>query len=102
MNDQLHPIFKPIVNSLMTTENMPPERNAKKHTVHCCDAWCKVEGLPTYSEMFKACKAQHEAIDRLFALLIERDPEFFPTKSGQPWEACRLGNEVIKKVEVQS
>lgn len=50
-------------------------------------------------ELLEACKAQHEAIDRLFALLIERDPEFFPTKSGQPWEACRLGNEVIKKAE---
>ncbi len=49
--------------------------------------------------MFAALKAQHEAIDRLFALLITKVPGFYPTKSGQPWEACQEGNVIIQRVE---
>lgn len=48
-------------------------------------------------ELLEACKAQHEAIDRLFALLIEKVPEFYPSKSGQPWEAVLKGNAAIAK-----
>jgi hypothetical protein len=50
-------------------------------------------------DLLDACKAQHQAIDRLFAELIKRDPNFFPSKSGQPWEACKKGNAVIKRME---
>lgn len=46
-----------------------------------------------------ACKAQHEAIDRLFALLIEKVPGFMPSKSGQPWTACVQGNAAIAAAE---
>jgi len=28
----------------------------KKHTIECCDSWCKTEGLATYSELLEACK----------------------------------------------
>lgn len=55
--------------------------------------------------LLAACKAQHQAIDRLFCHLIllshEHTPNepFFPSKSGQPWEACQLGNAAIKKAE---
>ena len=45
--------------------------------------------------LLKACKAQHEAIDLLFAMLIKVDPNFFPSKSGKPWEAVVLGNAAI-------
>ena len=51
------------------------------------------------SDALDALKAQHQAIDRLFAELIKRDPNFFPSKSGQPWEACKKGNAVIKRME---
>ncbi len=51
------------------------------------------------SDALEALKAQHQAIDRLFAELIKRDPNFFPSKSGQPWEACKKGNAVIKRME---
>jgi len=51
------------------------------------------------SDLLEACKAQHQAIDRLFAELIERDPAFFPSKSGQPWEAIQKGTAVIKRME---
>ncbi|MBA7670191.1 hypothetical protein ES703_78336 [subsurface metagenome] len=51
------------------------------------------------SDALEALKAQHQAIDRLFAELIKRDPDFFPSKSGQPWEACKKGNAVIKRME---
>lgn len=59
-------------------------------------------------ELLAACKAQHEAIDRLFAMLIgltrEHTPDahFFPTKSGQPWGACQQGNAAIAKAEDRS
>lgn len=54
-------------------------------------------------DLLAACQAQHEAIDRLFAMLIvltcDHTPAdmFFPTKSGQPWEACQLGVAAIDK-----
>lgn len=54
-------------------------------------------------DLLAACQAQHEALDRLFARLIvltrEHTPDdvFFPTKSGQPWEACQLGVAAIDK-----
>ena len=50
-------------------------------------------------ELLRACKAQQEAIDRLFALLISKDDGFFPTKSGQPWEAVMIGVDAIAKAE---
>jgi hypothetical protein len=50
-------------------------------------------------ELLAACKAQHEAIDRLFARLIASQDDFMPTRSGQPWEAAQLGFAAISKAE---
>ncbi len=50
-------------------------------------------------DLYEACKEQHNAMDMLFAMLIERDKTFFPSKSGQPWEAMMQGNKVIAKAE---
>lgn len=50
-------------------------------------------------QLLEACKAQHEAIDLLFARLIQLDPSFFPSKSGKPWEAMVKGNEAIAAAE---
>lgn len=50
-------------------------------------------------QLLEACKAQHDAIDLLFAMLIKRDPKFFPSKSGKPWEAIVKGNEAIAAAE---
>ncbi|GAI27216.1 unnamed protein product [marine sediment metagenome] len=58
-----------------------------------------VEKEAVTSDLLEACKAQHQAIDRLFAELIKRDPAFFPSKSGQPWEAIQKGTAVIKRME---
>lgn len=58
------------------------------------------EKTATKAEVLDALKAQHEAIDRLFAQLIERDNDFRPSKSGQPWEAGRKGNALIQKLSV--
>ena len=58
------------------------------------------EKTTTKAEILDALKAQHEAIDRLFAQLIERDADFRPSKSGQPWEAARKGNAVTQKLGV--
>lgn len=54
---------------------------------------------PLEYQLLAACKAQHEAIDLLFAKLTQLDPNFFPSKSGQPWEAVQLGNAAIKMAE---
>lgn len=60
------------------------------------------------AELLAACKAQHEAIDRLFAMLIvatgsdrpsESGMAFLPSQSGQPWEALVAGNAAIARAE---
>lgn len=53
-------------------------------------------------DLLKACKAQHKAIDILFALLIEKDPNFSPTRSGHPWTALIQGNDAISKAELKT
>lgn len=45
--------------------------------------------------LLEACKAQHEAIDRLFAVLISNLPMYLPSESGQPWDALKQGNTAI-------
>lgn len=56
------------------------------------------EGSLLYAadDLLAACQEQHKAIDILFAMLIERDRDFMPTKS-PAWDACVLGNAAIKK-----
>jgi hypothetical protein len=53
-------------------------------------------------DLLEACKAQHQAIDMLFAMLIQRDPDFFPSQSGAPWEAVLKGNAARAKAEGRS
>jgi hypothetical protein len=55
-------------------------------------------------ELLSACKAQHQAIDILFAMLIRETAErtsklFYPSKSGVPWDAMLEGNVAIAKAE---
>ena len=56
--------------------------------------------MPTREEILAVLKAQHDAIDSLFALAISLDRKFMPTKSGHVWDVCLAGNELIKKLEV--
>jgi hypothetical protein len=58
------------------------------------------DAAPINAELLTACKAQHDAIDILFALLIDKtNAEFLPSKSGKPWEAILLGNAAIANAE---
>lgn len=50
-------------------------------------------------ELLAALKSQHNAIDALFAMLIEAKPGFYPSKTGWIWDACVNGNEAILKAE---
>ncbi len=56
----------------------------------------------SHKDLLDACKAQYEAIDRLFAMLIDakgmKSP-FFPSKCGQPWEALCQGNAAIEQAK---
>lgn len=47
-------------------------------------------------EMYNVLVEQHEAIDRLFALLAAARADFYPSRSGQPWDALVRGNAVIQ------
>ena len=51
-------------------------------------------------QLLAACVAQHEAIDRLFALLIAKtmnhENPFYPSECGQPWEAIQMGKVAIE------
>jgi len=60
----------------------------------------KSNAVAVAPKLLEACKAQHDAIDRLFAELIRRDPDFFPSKSGQPWEAIQKGNAAVAEAEI--
>jgi len=63
----------------------------------CGINYCSKHKAASY--MYEALKAQHQAIDLLFAMLILRDKTFFPSKSGQPWEAIIEGNKALAKAE---
>ena len=52
----------------------------------------------SHEALLNACKKQHDAIDYLFALLIEKDRKFRPSKSFA-WGACLEGNEAIRQAE---
>jgi hypothetical protein len=52
------------------------------------------------AQLLAALRAQHEAIDRLFAMLIAKtmyaEKPFYPSESGQPWEAMLAGKAAIE------
>jgi hypothetical protein len=47
-------------------------------------------------DLLAACQAMREVIDGLFAMLIQRDPSFFPTRS-KAWEALIKGDQAMSK-----
>jgi hypothetical protein len=53
-------------------------------------------------QLVAALKAQHEAIDMLFATLIAKtmraEKPFYPSESGKPWEALLAGKAAIESV----
>jgi hypothetical protein len=51
------------------------------------------------TDLLAACKGAHKAIDMLFAMLISADENFFPSKSGQPWDAMLAINAAVAKAE---
>ncbi len=88
-------------------------RKLTEYTIRGFSCGCRVSGTdiktcgiaycPQHKsapDLYEACKAQHEAIDILFAMLIMRDKKFFPSKSGKkPWEAIKQGNKALAKAE---
>ena len=74
-----------------------PDPEERKYWVELCPSW--QPHIAAASDLLEACKVQHQAIDRLFAELIQRDKTFFPSKSGLPWEATVKGNAAIAKAE---
>lgn len=63
-----------------------------------------VQLIAAAPDLLAACKAQHEAIDELFARLIMqaaegKSPDFYPSKSGRPWDALLQGKTAIAKAE---
>ena len=64
---------------------------------HYCSPEANANLIAASPDMYEALEAQHEAIDILFSMLIERDKAFFPSKSGRPWEAMIQGNKALVK-----
>lgn len=58
-----------------------------------------VRAINCHDDLLAACKAQHQAIDILLAMLAWVDPTFFPSKSGIPWDAVLAGNDAVRKAE---
>lgn len=56
--------------------------------------------LEVFPQMVLALKAQHEAIDTMFAMLIAKtlhhEKPFYPSESGRLWEACLAGKAAIE------
>lgn len=50
----------------------------------------------TNEELLAVIRAQHEAIDWLFAALALRDKDFFPSES-PIWSAAELGSDVLRR-----
>lgn len=55
--------------------------------------------------LIEVVRAQHHAIDTLFAMLIAKtmyaEKPFYPSESGQPWEAIQAGKAVLDAAGVK-
>lgn len=63
-----------------------------------------IEFCPLHSaapELLETCKAQHDALDFLLALLVMKDASFLPSRS-KVWPTVVNGNVVIAKAEGRS
>lgn len=80
-----------VVNSNVTNAELWRAEASKKH-----------RQITTLSDALdlaeKALEGNHDAIDRLFARLIQRDDKFFPSKSGQPWAALIACNMALSAI----
>lgn len=80
----------------------PDDDHLYKPIVVEANAELILRGCNNHKTLLDACKEQHEAIDRLFAMLIRTTAHdtltsFFPSKSGQPWEALYQGGAAIEQ-----
>ena len=48
-------------------------------------------------ELTEALSACHSAIDTLFAQRIANDPDFYPSRSGAPWDAIVQASKALQK-----
>lgn len=86
INHRNHHSFAEVVIAMGDTAPDDPKNNALRANAQC---------ILAASQLLEACQAQHEAIDRLFAMLIVARSDFLPSKCGQPWEALNLGQQAI-------
>lgn len=47
----------------------------KQHTIECCDSWCRVESMPTYSELTDLLRASVRALNQIPNKKL-RDPHY--------------------------
>jgi hypothetical protein len=73
-----------------------------EHENDVAEVYRGVQMMPAKEEILNALKMQHEAIDTLMAMLILRDKDFFPSRSGIPFDGLIAGNEMIKRLEAFS
>jgi hypothetical protein len=82
-------------------------RDDESRKQYCEWLAAKLNAETAAADLLSACKAQHLAIDLLFAALVNETTKpprvlrkmFYPSQSGQPWEALLQGNAAIAKAE---
>ena len=70
---------------------------------HCDFPDCEQHWTLVVQQLLAQCEEYHRALDTMFARMIEKTATeqphcFFPTESGQPWEACQKGHALIQSV----
>lgn len=81
---------KCIVDLAQMEADLQRERAARRVVDEALNKAVKERG-----KLIQVVRAQHHAIDMLFATLIYRTKDqqtpFYPSKSGEPWDACQRG-----------
>jgi hypothetical protein len=67
--------------------------------------WTSVSAEQLAHELLAQCDSYHAALDALFAMMIletrRTGTHFFPSKSGQPWEAMKAGRALAERARDQ-
>ena len=109
MNERLVTLARFLRNQVGLADRPPPGciqlNNAE--ALLCAEALERSSGetgrAPLVEELVSQCEAYHDALDMMFARMIEKTTNdaphcFYPSKSGQPWAAVQSGRALIQRV----
>lgn len=102
LNDEIARLHSMMRGKTFVTPYETPAKPARDAD-HCDFPDCEQHWTLVVEQLVTQCEAYHSALDTMFARMIEKtsgeQPHcFFPTESGQPWEACQSGHALIQSV----